>query len=342
MNEPLDGAPFPTVGTAELWAALEGVLDAHFRTHRRIDKLERRCSDYYSSFPLEELDVRLDDGQELELVLKDLTWESLIEDARLAKPEFLYNPRREIEAYQRVLSPHRLGTPACYGAVTDERVGRYWLFLERVQGVPLWQAEEFDTWKKAARWLAWLHAYFAGPAASMADLVRYDGDYYRLWLRRAREFADRKGTGESADCRDGLAWLADRYERVVESLLVLPATFIHGEFYPSNILIQEQEGRICPVDWEMAGLGPGLMDLAALTAGRWSDEQRAALALAYVEGLPSNGRTMAMDDLLAALDFCQVHLSVQWLGWSQDWTPPPERTRDWLGDALRLAGRRGL
>jgi hypothetical protein len=43
-----------------------------------------------------------------------------------------------------------------------------------------------------------------------------------------------------------------------------------------------------------------------------------------------------------ALDAAQLHLSLQWLGWSPDWTPPPEHARDWLADALATAERLGL
>jgi hypothetical protein len=40
---------------------------------------------------------------------------------------------------------------------------------------------------------------------------------------------------------------------------------------------------------------------------------------------------------LTALDYCRLHLAVQWLGWAPEWSPPPEHTQDWLGEALGLA-----
>jgi aminoglycoside phosphotransferase (APT) family kinase protein len=42
---------------------------------------------------------------------------------------------------------------------------------------------------------------------------------------------------------------------------------------------------VCPVDWEMAAVGPGLVDLAALSAGGWTAPEREALALAYYAAL---------------------------------------------------------
>jgi thiamine kinase-like enzyme len=53
---------------------------------------------------------------------------------------------------------------------------------------------------------------------------------------------------------------------------------LDGEYYASNIVVAGQ--RVCPVDWELAGAGPGLLDLAALTTG-WSYADRAAIAAAY-------------------------------------------------------------
>jgi thiamine kinase-like enzyme len=101
--------------------------------------------------------------------------------------------------------------------------------------------------------------------------------------------------------------------------------------------------RICPVDWEMAALGPGLLDLAALTAGRWAEEQRTALAQAYYGAwTQTESGQLAWQEFLEALDYCRLHTAVQWLGWAPGWTPPAEQAQDWRGEALRLAGKLNL
>jgi thiamine kinase-like enzyme len=102
--------------------------------------------------------------------------------------------------------------------------------------------------------------------------------------------------------------------------------------------------RVCPVDWEMAAVGPGLIDLAALTAGGgWAAEEKTALAMAYHAALaPREGWPPEPDAFLAALDCCSLHLAVQWLGWSPRWAPPPEQAQDWLEEALGLAEKLGL
>lgn len=75
---------------------------------------------------------------------------------------------------------------------------------------------------------------------------------------------------------------------------------------------------VCPVDWEMAAVGPGLLDLAALASG-WTEGEVDRLTRAYYTA--ANG----------SLD------AVQWLGWASGWQPPPEHVHDWLTSAMTLA-----
>jgi hypothetical protein len=328
----------PTTDTAELRVVLERALSESLGEPRHILELERRASAYRTSYAIDELDVQLDGNTTLRLMFKDLSHAALTAGAARAKPAFLHNPLREIEVYRSLLAPAHLGTATCYGTLVEPARGRYWLFLERVGGLELYQVGAFATWQHVARWLAGLHSLFAGQLERLAQtpsLLRHDGEHYRAWPRRARAFAQSKPWGAR------VKWLADRYEPVVERLLALPPTLIHGEFYASNVLVQDR--RVCPVDWEMAAVGPGLIDLAALTAGNWTEEQRTALALAYYEALPpGSSQRPAWSELLDALDCCRLHLAIQWLGWSPEWTPPAEHAQDWLGEALRLAERLGL
>src|SRR5438477_579076 len=112
--------------------------------------------------------------------------------------------------------------------------------------------------------------------------------------------------------------IAAGYEAIVRRLSQLPRTIIHGEFYPSNILVtgSEQAPAIHPVDWEMSALAPGLMDLAALSAG-WAEAEREALAATYwaarTRGVPIGDDTFRQ--LRVDLDCCRVHLALTMLGW---------------------------
>ncbi len=274
-------------------------------------------------------------------MFKDLSRQSLTRAARLAKPRFLYHPEREIETYRVLLNPAELGTPVYYGSVVDPEAGRYWLFLEKVNGKELYQFGDLSIWQQAARWLAGMHHRFASSSESSVrpsapeSLLTYDADLYRRWIERAREFV--KPATLTQNVRQRLDSLVKHYDELVQRLTALPQTLIHGEFYASNVLVEQTEDRlrVCPVDWELSAWGPGLLDLAALTAGSWTEEQKRALALAYRDALlPARGWPPAPETFLAALDCCYLHLAVQWLGWSPEWSPPPEHAQNWLAEAL--------
>jgi hypothetical protein len=335
-----------TAPTSELRAELERALSDHFGTARRVAEVHRSPLPYQTSFAIEELDVALDDGTRLELTFKDLSEEALETEARKAKPAFLHDPLREIEAYRTLLGPAGLGTPVFYGAAVDPEQRRYWLFLEHVSGVPLWQIGELPTWERTATWLASMHERFAGDQGwqrKTEHLVRHDADFYRMWLQRAQVFA--QATENAPPEASGrLEWLGGRYDKVVQQLVSLPVTFVHGEFYASNVLIGQDSGatRVCPIDWERAAVAPGLLDLAALAAG-WGADERRALALAYRAALDSaSGLPEDEVEFFVALDCCRLHMAVQWLGWAPDWSPPPEHRQDWLEEAMRAAEDLGL
>jgi hypothetical protein len=344
--------PGERIGTAALHTALEETLGRRLGQRRRVVRLERWPSIYSTSFAIEELDVRLDDDTSFRLLYKDLSRQAMLESARRIKPVFLYDPLREIQTYRNILMPNRLSTATCYGAIVDPSIECYGLLLEKVPGVELYQVGNLATWRRVAEWLAIMHARFARQSealAHVAPLLKHDAGYYRLWANRARTTLGRAGSRLSRDARRGTEQLFENYDRVIERLVALPMTFVHGEFYASNVLVHEhaygeEEGlRVCPVDWEMAALGPGLVDLAALTAGGWTVREREELALAYCAALVSEGTPPTTPDaFLVALDHCRLHLAVQWLGWSHDWTPPPEHAQDWLGEALGLAEKLGV
>jgi hypothetical protein len=271
-------------------------------------ELGRKPFEYQTSHRIDQVEVGMVDGSHAQLLLKHLTRAEFHSSAMLAKPASLYNPRREVEAY-RLLANAGLGTPVCHDAGDD------WVLIEKVRGVELWQVGELENWVNAARWLAQFHVRYEGMPPVNGHLLRYDADYFRIWPSRVRLHHPK------------LARVIDGYERVIAILCSQPPTFVHGEFYPSNVLVAGE--RIAPVDWEMAGIGAGVLDLAALIAG-WGEEERLTIIEGYGAVPPE------------AVDAAQLHLSLQWLGWSPDWTPPPEHARDWLVDALAAAERLGF
>ncbi len=335
----------PIVLRRDLRSALQDILRQYFGRNLKIVKLDHRISDYCSSFILEELDVTLDDGMELALIFKDLSKTALMKGAGRVKPTFFYNPVREIETYRRVLVNHRLGTPICYGAVVEPGMHRFWLFLERLPPVLLWQMGELERWKDVARWLAGMHTYLVREtevreSAHIAHLLDYDGPFYLRWIERAVSFVCEGDKSAAQNHAKAIRWLQSRYAKVVEKLASLPVTVIHGEFFASNILLHQngKHLRVCPVDWEMAAVGPGGVDLAGLTSGGWTQQQKDEMALAYHAALPDGSPAKtAPQKFLKNLEYCRLHQAVQWLGWSPLWEPPSEHAHDWLKEAIRAA-----
>jgi hypothetical protein len=273
--------------------------------------VSRRPFEYRSSAPIAELEV---DGRAL--LLKDLSPRALPERARAAKLDFLHDPGREPEVYRSLLAGAGLGTAELSAAVSDPDRERYWLVLEKVSGKELYQVGELERWAEAMQWLARCHDLFAGIAP--ADyLVHYGRQFFELWPVRA---------GVSLP----------GYESVTDRLAALPATLVHGDLYASNVLVGN--GRVCPVDWELAGVGPGVLDVAALTLGL-PEPDAAELAEEYRRALE---RPPDPDSFQGDLACARLHLAVQWLGWSPDWSPPPEHARDWWADLPKLAERAGL
>jgi Ser/Thr protein kinase RdoA (MazF antagonist) len=278
---------------------------------RPVGTLERRAWPYVSSLPMEELVV--DGGPPV--LFKDLTAR-----ARPSRPAFLVDPAREVQAYRDVAA--LVDAPALHGAVVDG--GRTWLFVERVDGVPLWQAHDLQAWEATARWAARMHA--APPPRDCGYLLTHDAAHLRRWVDRALAMAPDGGLD---DLRPAAGVAVDR-------LRAWPQSLLHGELYPSNVLVQATADgpRIRPVDWETAGLGPGLLDLAALTSGAWAAAEREQVVAAYRHELG-----VVPDGFDGALDAARLLVALQWLGWSASWTPPPEHRHDWAADARAVAAR---
>ena len=300
----------------------------------------RLRSPYRSSFPLEELNVTLERGGELRLAFKRLEWQALGEEAQLAKPRFLFDARREPAVYDAILPGAPSGPPGYVGATvpagaSSAHDGR-WLFVEWVEGRELYQVGERPAWAHVARWLGELHSALAPGVedhAERAPLLGHDAVYYKRWLSRARDFTK---TDDASGAARFLDWLGKRHDGIVEALLALPRTVLHGDFFASNVLLagSPQAPRVAPVDWELAAAGPGLSDLAALLSGDWDEAAREEMTAAYASapGIPPFSAR--------ELDFARLQLAIQCLGWAPpQWQAPEGQRHDWLADAIALARR---
>ena len=342
MNAKPLGTSNESASTLELRAELEQMLTAYYGEPVKIASLTRKPWEYRSSFALESLRVHLGARGELAVMFKDLSWSALTPEARRAKQCASYDPLREIMVYEQVLRSRPGYSAVCYGAVARPEKDRYWLFIEQLNGLELYQIGDFDAWKHVARWLAEMHTNLRAAVEShvqlRSHLIVHDAAAQELWFERACRSVAR--THGAIACRR-LNELSNLLPRLNRALSSRRPTLIHGEFYPSNILVafSDTSCRIGAVDWEMAGLGVGLLDLAALVVGRWTAAQQQELAWSYYQVVITLGEEWREDDFFDTLDCCRLYIALRWLGWSDEWTAPSDHAHDWLEEAIS-AGRR--
>jgi Ser/Thr protein kinase RdoA (MazF antagonist) len=309
---------------------------------REITQLRRRPFAYATSAAIEELTLTFADGSRVELLAKDVGPAGLSAHAAAIKPAFVADPLREPAVYRSILEPANVGAPRFLGAALDPPGGVHWVFLERVDGEMLADVGELERWEAAAGWLARLQATVTTEAATRAAgralLVR-DERLLRRWIERSLKFtapARAGGRPEAGRYRDLIQRVGDR---LVDGLDSLPRAFVHGELYPSNVLVAraDQAPRVAAIDWELAGIGPFALDLAALTSG-WPRPARESMCRAYLREREARGAPVdgGLHELLHAVALCRLSLAVQWLGWAEDWTPPAEHGHDWLAEAIAL------
>jgi hypothetical protein len=147
-----------------------------------------------------------------------------------------------------------------------------WLILELVEhskDPAVWEAEDY---RKAVDHLSDLHDRFW---ALDVDLITYpwlghplsaDFDVHitaaEQGLTRIRESGQPMAIAEEPERMDLLERLISSASEIVAPLQVETHTLLHGDYWPGNVAALP-DGRQVVYDWQLAGVGPGVMDLLA-------------------------------------------------------------------------------
>jgi thiamine kinase-like enzyme len=280
-------------------------------------------------FPADVLSVQLEGGRQLSLFVKYLGLEQADHPDKQCRD-------REIRVYEQLLGADRLPVPRYYGSCWNPVTARYELFLEHVDDWNL-KYHELSHWFTAARRLAHFHAYFARQAETLYAcefLLRLDARYFNEWARRAQAAV----AAQAADLSAELGQVVDNYHHVSEVLCKQPVTLVHNDLSPKNVLADRAHhpARICFVDWEMAGVGCGLLDLVHLKHGLdpVSDQQMCAAYCAELAGTPLLAANS--QDVRQALAACALHQTLYRLAFSQTWLLPLETVRQWVLEARQF------
>ena len=240
---------------------LERLIPATLDRSSAIINLQRKRSDYSSSYLSDIITVQFDTGENLKLFLKNFGYTRFLKDGAKQRRD------RERGVYQDLLAGTDLGTAKYYGSVWDESQGTFWLLLEFINGTEV-RFCKVEYWIAAAGWLGRLHGYFTqhSDRLSRCDfLVRHDADFFQSRAEQAL----REVSQISIPLADRLASFLGRYDWIVDVMASQPLTLAHGHFRPCNIVVDVtvEPARICPVDWEQAAIGSALYDLALISDG---------------------------------------------------------------------------
>ncbi len=337
----MNASTTPISAQVDLHEAATEAVGVLLGQRQRVTRVTSHLSAYSSSFRIDEVAVSLASGEVVHIVRKDLAWENMLSGARRIRGRHDHDPRLELEVYRRLLPLAPAGPPRLLAGDADGADGP-WLMLERIAGDQLRHVGAQSAWETAARWAGAFHSEFATTqrigVAQALGLPRWTKKRLQLtFVTAAREIPRRASTPVAAAA---IRAIKRTHPRAVQRLAAQAPTLIHGQMYPSNVLVPRVggAGRAAVLDWETAAIGPGVMDLAALTEGSWTPEQRSALVSAYLRGRdgtvdPAVARRTAID-----LACARLHLCLEMLAMPLEFEPPADHTADWLDIAVRLAG----
>lgn len=187
--------------------------------------------------------------------------------------------RREIGVYRWLARQVPLRTPRLIGAAD----GGSWLLLETLENTTRATDWHADHYHEAIDGLAALHDRFWGLGdvletyAWLGRPLEADFKIHLAAARKAIRSLDAASLSSpltgSASRRELLATLTRAAHQVAAPLRSEPATLLHGDYWPGNIAIQPDGSQVV-YDWQMAAVGPGILDLAIfLTKSEWSFDQ---------------------------------------------------------------------
>jgi hypothetical protein len=313
---------------ADLGVGLDTAVRRAAGLRAEVAGMHRTPSPYATVSPSEVVSVALTSGERISIFVKHLREEQQSHPDKRVR-------EREVRVYGELLGDRGLPVPRFLGSCWNDATGRRELFLEYIDGWNL-KYQELRHWHTAARRLAQLHLAFAlrGDQLLGRDfLLRLDRDYLLAWAGRA-----------VAAVSSLSAELASRLQRTVDDLGVAadllaeqPPTLVHNDLAPKNVIADTSMSpdRTCIVDWEMAGVGCGLMDLAHLTYGLPPREAERMFDL-YREELTGTGLMPSDDEGKRLLASCQLHGTLYRLAHADVWRLPLERVGEWIADSEEL------
>lgn len=203
--------------------------------------------------------------------------------------------RVEHAVYTLVLPQVPYPTLQCFGiaqSVTDDHFS--WLFLEEATGSKYALSDPVHR-ILAAQWLGTLHASIASPPMNF-DLPARNAEHYRGLLRLARAVIQRNLANPAYTTQqlellhtmvDQFTVLDTHWSEVSRIMDEMPQTLVHGGFYSKNVQVgnRDEQQSILAYDWESAGWGAPVVDLAYIDIPPYSSIVRDSWPNATLDSL---------------------------------------------------------
>ena len=297
----------------------------------RITHLEHQRLESSTSYETSIVTVQLEDGRTLRVFMKDFGTSVRPKDQPQLRRE------REMHFYRDLAPQGELGTPRYIGSVWEPENGRQWLLIEFVQGTPVRYCD-FEHWPLATGWLGEMHGYFARQCRRLEScgyLARHDRDFFRSKAQCSLDTVARVAPAESARLSGALR----DYEDAIDTMLRGPRTLVHGGYRPINVLIRIEGDpqRICAIDWEEAGIGSPLSDLAYFVDG-FEGERLQRLLDRYRRAAEPYGLPLpAHDEMVHVMECFRLHKLVHSLQKYVQWNVPAATIERLVGEVAERA-----
>ncbi len=302
---------------------LDRIAARRFADSGRLQAIERTPFEQIGSYDCERVALVFAGGRRVELFLKDYG------HSRQSKDNPAERRLREMRVYRDLLEGSGLGTPELFGIEEDAAGERCLMLLEFVDADVV-TAIDAGNGVAAVTWLARMQRHFlerAGELAALESLVQMDRAYFAHKLAAAERDVSEIEPVLVPRVRRALAILADRLQREPE----LPTSLIHGGCIPWDIVHDpvRAPGRVCVVDWELAGVGSVIYDLAVFVDDV-SESLRVLLCRAYVEAARREGLDLPeAGTLRSTIDCYRQFRVVDWMSRAVEKAYTPEKL-DWL------------
>jgi aminoglycoside phosphotransferase (APT) family kinase protein len=315
-----------TATTSELADDVTMLVSRAFGRDVTIQSVTRQPSPFVTLSPADVLTLTLSDRRELRLFVKHLSPEQSDQPDKQRRD-------RELRVYEQLLSGRDgLPVPRYFGSRWNGGTGRHELYLEHIDDWSL-RYHDLEHWFTAAQRLADLHAHFAS-ANELGDadfLLKLDQPYFAAWAGRAQTAVAQ----QSNELADRIGMLRRNYGPACDLLAKQPVTLVHNDLACKNVIAHRSAGpaRICIVDWELAGVGCGLLDLVHLKYGL-DPENDQKMVLTYRARLGLTGLLPADDrEFARLLAASELHKTFYRLAHSPSWKLPPDKLAQWAADA---------